>query len=467
MLVFEWNFLGLSDEVKPMSGDKVIDGSTYYECDTGKFFIYYKDTWYEQTFVTEDGVNVFIYKYLIHRMFGKAFDSNISKANVITPPMASEISFVTDLPSSITSALLYGDTFQQTYTGKNLFSGYTKGINLKPTDGSQTLSTKAACSDYIPLDITGDKSFIISGLPTDLFNFVAAYNNSNQFLGRTGAGAEGERLLTTSSFSIGTPQGTGDIVYVRVPVYENQNVPGVIDDIDDAKIQLESGSTPTSYEPYVGSTDTDITPAPNPDYPQDVKVVTSDQTVTINEDEPIVVPLGSVELCKIGTNQDYIYKNGDDWYVHKVIGKKTITTIDSIYNSAGTGYIGSQIQVTGMKSNSRTNGYCNRFTPFNSPSGATSEGITFGASNKNIYMVLKESRMESSTKANWETWLSNNETIVYYPLASSSDTKITNTSLITKLNSLIGYELPIGTNNVVITAAGLSALLKLTILERE
>lgn len=54
--------------------------------------------------------------------------------------------------------------------------------------------------------------------------------------------------------------------------------------IGDTKIQLEKGSA-TDYEPYQSQS-----------YP---------------------ISLGSIELCKIGDYQDYIWKDGEDWKVHK------------------------------------------------------------------------------------------------------------------------------------------------------
>jgi hypothetical protein len=72
----------------------------------------------------------------------------------------------------------------------------------------------------------------------------------------------------------------------------------------------------------------------------------------------------------------------------------------------------------------------------NSPSGATTEGVTFGAGNKYVYMILKSSRMASSTVSNWNAWLASNTTIIYYPLATPTDTKITDSTLINSLNAV-------------------------------
>lgn len=63
-LGFRFDLLGLSSEwsegiPKVMEdGTPVIDGSTAYEVDTGKFYIFYKDNWYEQGVEEEISSNV-------------------------------------------------------------------------------------------------------------------------------------------------------------------------------------------------------------------------------------------------------------------------------------------------------------------------------------------------------------------------------------------------------------------------
>lgn len=46
-----WDFIGLSADSKPTpeTSRKVTDGSTFYEADTSKLFIFYQGTWYEKT----------------------------------------------------------------------------------------------------------------------------------------------------------------------------------------------------------------------------------------------------------------------------------------------------------------------------------------------------------------------------------------------------------------------------------
>lgn len=47
---YRWDFIGLSSDTKPTPEEspKVVNGSTYYESDTSKLFVFYKDTWYER-----------------------------------------------------------------------------------------------------------------------------------------------------------------------------------------------------------------------------------------------------------------------------------------------------------------------------------------------------------------------------------------------------------------------------------
>ena len=48
---FRYDLVGLSTEEKPFAtkaGTKLSDGSTYYEVDTGTFYILYNGIWYEQ-----------------------------------------------------------------------------------------------------------------------------------------------------------------------------------------------------------------------------------------------------------------------------------------------------------------------------------------------------------------------------------------------------------------------------------
>lgn len=46
-----WDFIGLSTDTKPTAetSKRVVNGSTYYESDTSKYYIWYETQWYEKT----------------------------------------------------------------------------------------------------------------------------------------------------------------------------------------------------------------------------------------------------------------------------------------------------------------------------------------------------------------------------------------------------------------------------------
>lgn len=48
---YRWDFIGLSTQSKPTpaTSENVTDGSTFYEADTSKLYIFYKTQWYEKT----------------------------------------------------------------------------------------------------------------------------------------------------------------------------------------------------------------------------------------------------------------------------------------------------------------------------------------------------------------------------------------------------------------------------------
>ena len=51
---YRWDFIGLSTDNKPTADNvKVTEGSTFYESDTSKYYIWHKDRWYEK--VVEGG----------------------------------------------------------------------------------------------------------------------------------------------------------------------------------------------------------------------------------------------------------------------------------------------------------------------------------------------------------------------------------------------------------------------------
>ena len=76
---------------------------------------------------------------------------------------------------------------------------------------------------------------------------------------------------------------------------------------------------------------------------------------------PINLPSG-MELCKIGTYQDYFYKENDKWYLHKEIGKVVLNGSEN-YNFPNNVLQSSDMLPNDIKNIDDTlNAYSNYFT---------------------------------------------------------------------------------------------------------
>lgn len=107
--------------------------------------------------------------------------------------------------------------------------------------------------------------------------------------------------------------------------------PGKIRSVSGESTQIEEGTSisvqNTVDKPFTQlelKGDTKQNASPSPDSPQAVQTVTGTQVVSISngqgQSQSYTIDLGSYELCKIGTYQDYIYQSGASWFLHKEIG---------------------------------------------------------------------------------------------------------------------------------------------------
>lgn len=157
-------------------------------------------------------------------------------------------------------------------------------------------------------------------------------------------------------------------------------------------------------------------------------------------------PFGTnpIELCKIGNYQDYFYKNGSKWYLHKEIEKvvlngdeswnyytntsKPVFWIDPTVGTKTFNYL----QESGLIC------YCDSFQGKGQVSSIDdvydlgNNVIAFRTSYKRL--VIRDDSITSI--GDFRAWLSSNNIILYYVLATPTDTEITDTTLINQLNAL-------------------------------
>lgn len=117
------------------------------------------------------------------------------------------------------------------------------GYYLKPEDGSLIPypGDNGITSDFIPVDYSSEDYYYISGLQNDgnnLYNVIHAFNASKQFLGRTDGTLDTTRNVYESSFTDGTPVGTGDIAYIRITQYGTS---GKVTNIDTSLVMVCTG----------------------------------------------------------------------------------------------------------------------------------------------------------------------------------------------------------------------------------
>lgn len=158
------------------------------------------------------------------------------------------------------------------------------------------------------------------------------------------------------------------------------------------------------------------------------------------------INLGSIELAKIGDYQDYIYKSGDDWYVHKEMGEVVLDGSEDDWKTTGT--YNAYLPISDAAGRNTSPVYANYFIY----DSAASEwgGIRFGNTNNNL--VFPDAVRELGTLPDFKTWLSTHNTIVYYQLAAATDTKITDNTLIGQLNAVLNAT-PYDGETIIVTTA--------------
>ena len=184
----------------------------------------------------------------------------------------------------------------------------------------------------------------------------------------------------------------------------------------DVKIQLEKGSTATDYAPY-------FTPIE-------------------------LLGLGERDEYGVAEYSDYIYKSGDDWYIHKETGKVVLDGSENwIMPSSGNycRYDNADFKPS-SSAGSVSLGYSDNYTAYsynNIYDGVPDYGFAFATTSR---IVIRNKDMASAS--DFQTWLSSNPTTVYYVLATATDTKITNSALINQLDAILSAYLYQGVNNV-------------------
>ena len=193
---------------------------------------------------------------------------------------------------------IFGDTFQQTYAGKNLYN-FRDTVTVSPRCSADEEGWITCTLDTAPSG-NSDNTYYTHNL--DLLNSTQyaivvevksiSGNGSLAPYTRWAGHQEGqfttEKIVPFSSLSAGqtyiyTPTTSASFdydvglrSYVRFGAGQTGSITFRLSVLADITVTADT----FIYEPYVGGV-----PAPNPDYPQDINVVTGRQVVTVNSDD--------------------------------------------------------------------------------------------------------------------------------------------------------------------------------------
>lgn len=333
-------------------------------------------------------------------------------------------------------------------TGKNLqpvFANATISLAQIMTAGSLSLQqfytgyseSLTATNGALVIEPSGTSiwKIIISGLDAETtYTLSADYSvtlsqNGNIFvLGHFltnlsgGTAHTGRQSLTFTTDADGNWQSTNATAQTLVYAYNYTTI------VTMSNIQLELGSTATTYEPY-------------------------------QEGQEYTINLGNIELAKIGTYQDRIYKNDGKWYVEKQTGKVVLNgsetwNLHSNSNETTALFMLSSGLSDALSVLATSTDYLrnDRFNIYNCyGSSNTNEGLCYHTDRK-VQIRINKSRLATVDVATFQTWLASNPTTVYYALATPTTTEITNTTLLSQLNFIAN--LYGGTNNIMLVGTG-------------
>lgn len=478
---------------------------------------------------------------------------------------------ITDEAGKMESFQLDGDTFQQSYTGKNLLNidaatvKADRGITATiPKDGTITLTGTAISTGNA---VVTERYDFAQAWPAGAYTFSIQQPLTRQFyIHFTLADNSTQNIILTA----GQTSASGTFTQALKAYDLRFNVTSGESYNETTTLMVEAGEEATSYEPYVGGI-----PSPNPDYPQPIQTVTGTQTVEIvgknifdkaslvigslqgdgsvtgalpeyqtsgfmrviagetyykttsgsarlkffnSNKEPLTnvyddianasnaqaftppenaaymrltvtatyadtlqielgstataytpcykqtlpLDLGTTELCKLGTYQDYIWKDGEEWKVHKAVEKASFDGSGSWFKSGNT----SATNFVAALRIDNAEPYI--LTPISSVGSAimpaftnlpivsdlkVSQGFRMynGSTNaQNIALSFDINEVEDLTDA--IAWIAANKPVIYYPLSTPTETTITDAALIAQLEAIRTALLQNGANTITNTA---------------
>ena len=177
-----------------------------------------------------------------------------------------------------------------------------------------------------------------------------------------------------------------------------------------------------------------------------IELGTTATTYESHQGKELSLDLGSIELCKIGDYQDYFYKSGNKWYLHKEIGKITLNGSESggwTLRETNTNTI--RITADGLVSPgilAYSQVYSKVFKGYSSNADMSNIDIpSIAPRDTGSGFTVRFPVSIATTVDGFKAWLSSNLPFVYYATSNITNTEITDTTLISQLEAI--YNAPL------------------------
>lgn len=144
-----------------------------------------------------------------------------------------------------------------------------------------------------------------------------------------------------------------------------------------------------------------------------------------------------IELCKLGSYKDYLFRENNKWYKYNAIQKRIFDGSESWTKSSTTALDKFFLDVYNDSLPTNNQAKSTHFIYGNSSStvlGIFAMGYTSSRNATSVF--INYTSYNTTTLAQFKTWLSSNRPVFYYVLKTPVITEITNTTLTTQLDQL-------------------------------
>lgn len=334
--------------------------------------------------------------------YNTKYAGDATQAGTPTPDSPQAINVVKGTQTITLTDGVVSDDFTVGLTGKNLFDGIMEQGGFNNSCINEFTNLRIRCKNFVSVLPNTTYTIRVNQWNTTKgavcgisISYYSTDDYSTARLSFLTWGNGGDGITFT------TPSGCNYIRFLA-SVGATAGASNGISPSDVSEIQIEEGSSPTAYIAY-----------------------------------------SPIELAKIGTYQDYIYKSSGNWYVHKAIGISQLGSLTWSYSDTATANkyrmytSGLSGQYVAPTSNADTPLFIsNYFTAVNANSNYNNTvGVASNPSGTALYAYHPDYTATTSP-ADFKTWLTNNGVVLYYALITPTDTQITDATLISQLDAI-------------------------------